>query len=136
MEIKGDIYKCKLCDTLFHLNKYKGIANQIDVICFDGDEARPMHHCDDKGTIGILEFSGIAIELDDAPDWWYFTFGANHIAPITKESLENYYIKQFGTYSTARLEMVRLFKDNWSVQYREDEFLPQIKEYNLTELIL
>ena len=60
--------------------------------------------------------------------WWFFTFMQSQTA------LKNRYIKFAGSYEEARLAMVANFGTKWANQYSEEEFLPQIKDYGLTEI--
>jgi len=61
-------------------------------------------------------------------EYWYFTFvGKQNI-------LRNKYVKISGTYSEARKKMCENFGDLWGFQYSEEDFLPQIEQYGLTEI--
>lgn len=64
-----------------------------------------------------------------------FTFGYDHVNPITGESLGKSYVLIFGTWGSARDEMHRRFGARWSHQYdRENWDGPE--RYGLTELVL
>ena len=58
---------------------------------------------------------------------YYFTFGCGqpHFGK---------YKKFRGTVDSTRQRMVLAFGQVWSMQYTEEEFLPQIEKYNLEEL--
>lgn len=57
---------------------------------------------------------------------YYFTFGQNHIHPLTGESMKDYYIKLKGTYNSTREIMLSIFGLKWSMQYNEKDFLPNL----------
>ena len=59
---------------------------------------------------------------------WYFTFTQK------QHDLKNKYVCFEGDYFEARVKMVARFGEAWACQYPEKEFLPQIKEFGLTEL--
>jgi len=61
---------------------------------------------------------------------YYFTFMGK------QTDLKNKYVKINDTYLAARGRMCAIFSDQWAFQYTEEEFLPQIEEYGLTELPL
>jgi len=61
---------------------------------------------------------------------YYFTFMGR------QTDLKNKYVKINDTYLAARGRMCAIFSDQWAFQYTEEEFLPQIEEYGLTELPL
>lgn len=66
---------------------------------------------------------------------FYYTFGFSHEHPTTGESLSRKFIKIEAEDSTiARLKMVSTFGTNWAMEYTEDQFLPQIGKYKLTEI--
>lgn len=48
---------------------------------------------------------------------WYFTFGGDHVHPITGESLRQAYVKIAGTCDSSRELMLRIFGQRWSNQY-------------------
>ena len=61
---------------------------------------------------------------------WYFTFGSD-------TSLAQNYIKiEAMSAGDARAEMFKHQGVLWGFQYDEEAFLPQIKEYTLTEVPL
>lgn len=64
------------------------------------------------------------------PENWYFTFGLGQNEGATK----NCYVKIFGTVESSRDEMIRRYGKNWSMQYSETEFLPQIQKYGLQKI--
>lgn len=57
---------------------------------------------------------------------WIFTFGWGH------HPNQNYFVRIFGTYVSAREIMVRNFEQKWSMQYASEEEAG-VSEYNLTE---
>ena len=61
-------------------------------------------------------------------EYWYFTFMG------CQGNLRNKYVKIAGTYSEAREKMCESFGIEWAFQYSEEEFLPQIEKYGLTEI--
>lgn len=61
---------------------------------------------------------------------WYFTFC------ISDSENKDKYVRIEGSYGMARAIMIDAFGEYWAFQYSEKEFLPQIKRFNLTELIL
>lgn len=61
---------------------------------------------------------------------YYFTFMGYQSA------LKRKYVKLRGTYASTRRIMMRHFGDQWAFQYSEQEFLPQIERFGLTELPL
>lgn len=64
------------------------------------------------------------------PENWYFTFG------VGQGKLANKYVKIYKTFNEARREMMDMFGNRWAFQYDEEEFLPQIKRFELKELKL
>ena len=60
---------------------------------------------------------------------YYFSFMQK------QEDLKDQYVKIFDTYIHAKLRMVEAFGDQWALQYTEEEFLPQIEKYGLTEYV-
>lgn len=65
---------------------------------------------------------------------YYFTFGSNH-KDIYGNSLTHAYVKiAADDYWKARDEMFSYRDKNWSMQYEEEDFLPQIEKYNLHEV--
>lgn len=63
-------------------------------------------------------------------DQWYFTF------PWRLEDKRNKFVKIAGNYHEARLQMEQAHGKAWAMQYTEEEFLPQIPHYGLTEIPL
>ena len=68
------------------------------------------------------------ISTVEAPQNWYFTFGQGHKHP-------NGYVMFRGTFAEARTKMFEHFDSRWAFQYDEQQFLPQIKKYNLYQLM-
>lgn len=69
------------------------------------------------------------------PEYWVFTFGHNHVHPVTGEPLGKKYLKVAGTMSEARGVVERTFGRNWSMQYR-DEVSAGVQRFKLTETTL
>jgi len=70
---------------------------------------------------------------------WIFTFGYDHVNPITGETLFKRFVKLRGTYVGARMEMVRRFGRRFAFQYPLDEAGRStgiIMKFKLTELEL
>lgn len=59
---------------------------------------------------------------------WYFTF----MQKDTKN--KDKYVRIEGSYGMARAIMIDAFGEYWAFQYSKKEFLPQIKQFHLTEL--
>lgn len=68
------------------------------------------------------------------PGEWIFTFGFDHINPITGERLNNHYVRIPGSHEQARAEMQSRFGNRWSMQYPTGWH--GIDKYELTELVL
>ena len=49
------------------------------------------------------------------PQWWIFTFGVG-------QKNEGKYVRIFGTWASARMEMIDKYSMNWSRQYSEAEW--------------
>ena len=65
---------------------------------------------------------------------YYFTFGSNHIDP-RGISLDHAYVKiKAKDYMSARKIMFKYRGSVWSMQYTEEQFLPQIEKYGLHEV--
>ena len=61
---------------------------------------------------------------------WYFTF------MFKQSKIKNRYVKVPGSYSDARSILYGIIGEKFAFQYREEEFLPQINNYHLTEISL
>lgn len=61
---------------------------------------------------------------------WCFTFCQSD------SENKNKYVRIEGDYYYARMKMAAEFGTYWAFQYSEKEFLPQIKSFGLTELVL
>ena len=61
---------------------------------------------------------------------WYFTF------PQRLPTKDNYVCIEADDYSAAREKMVAVHGQAWAFQYTEEQFLPQIEEFGLTEIPL
>lgn len=73
--------------------------------------------------------------VDDQVQDFYFTFGHNHIWPLTGTTLAKSYVKLRGTFDGTRDEMNRRFDNRWSMQYRDKE-KAGVDRYQLAELKL
>lgn len=70
---------------------------------------------------------------------FFFTFGANHLGlkgtPEEGKSLRKKYVQiNADSIHRARALMFERYGDKWSFSYEEAYFVPQIKEFGLTEL--
>lgn len=66
---------------------------------------------------------------------WYITFGPAHSDP--PGLLSGKYLKvQAADEYTARRQVIEKVGSRWAFIYSEDEFLPQIEQYGLTEVTL
>jgi hypothetical protein len=54
---------------------------------------------------------------DNQPGEWYFTFGEDHIEPISGKSMGKEFVALRGTFMGTRKEMMRRFGDRWAGQY-------------------
>lgn len=66
-------------------------------------------------------------------NYFYFTFGTDHVHPKTGESLGKKYIRITGDVDSARRVMFHLFGRNWAAQYG-DEGLNVIERYELEDM--
>ena len=65
---------------------------------------------------------------------FYFTFGFGH-KDYDGNSLAHMFVKVTAdNYMKARILMVNKYGIKWAFQYEEDNFLPQIEQFGLTEL--
>ena len=63
-----------------------------------------------------------------------FTFGENHVNPMTGESLGKYYVEICtGSYEEDRVEILNRFGNSWSMQYMTTESAG-VERYNLKKL--
>ena len=62
----------------------------------------------------------------ECEQFWYFTFGGNHLHP-------HGYKKIWGTFGSARDEMVRVYGIKWSMQYKSPEDAG-VQRFNLYEV--
>lgn len=65
---------------------------------------------------------------------WFFTFGDNHVHPLTGESLGSRYVVLTGTFSSTRNRMIQRFGNRWANQYNYAEYAARIVEFELEEL--
>lgn len=66
---------------------------------------------------------------------WLFTFGPNHLHPITGESLGTNYVIIPGSYESTRREINAVCGPHWSFQYdAESEWMDKIASYGLVEI--
>jgi hypothetical protein len=61
---------------------------------------------------------------------WYFTF------MFKQPKLKNRYVKVPGSYSDARSTLYDIIGEKFAFQYCEEDFLPLIDYYHLTEISL
>jgi hypothetical protein len=69
------------------------------------------------------------LEMTDLPELeqdWYFTFGFDHAHP-------NGYRKVYGTYESARAQMVAWYGNKWAFQYGS-EFPEKAERYGWEEV--
>lgn len=76
-----------------------------------------------------VEFTGDPNEERE----WIFTFGYGHAHPVTGEPLHDRFVRRRGTFMSARLEMLSLFGQKWSMQYRTEEDAG-VERFHLREL--
>jgi hypothetical protein len=74
----------------------------------------------------VTQLTGIMPEMQT----WYFTFGSN------TNLAQNYMVVKAWSMEDARKIMFQKQGVLWGFQYSEQEFLPQITEYKLTEVPL
>lgn len=67
-----------------------------------------------------------AIALVEKPIWWIFTFGQSREIYGDKAG---HYVRFFGTYETARKQMISKFGKKWAFQYSEREWKKFQEEY-------
>jgi len=68
------------------------------------------------------------------PEAWIFTFGFDHIHPVTGDLLSNRYIRVPGTIDSSRAKMMALFGRDWSQQYPLQMGLDLAARHKLTEI--
>ena len=62
--------------------------------------------------------------------YWYFTF-------CQKDRVyRNCFVKFYGTWKEARLEMFRHFGEHWGFQYSSEEFEGQVERFKLEEVVI
>ena len=66
---------------------------------------------------------------------YIFTFGWDHINPISGKRLNNSYVKLYGTYDSTREEMIHRFGNRWAQQYLTEKDAG-VDRFNLIELKL
>ncbi len=66
---------------------------------------------------------------------WIFTFGSNHIWPLTGEMLMRHFVVLNGTFEGTRQEMLHRFGNRWANQYASRESAG-VNRFRLTELKL
>lgn len=75
--------------------------------------------------VEVTEIEPEVIDVEDKA-WFYFTFPAG-----TQHTHSNGYTKAYGTYGSARAQMVKAFGTDWAFQYNEEQFGDQASEYGL-----
>lgn len=53
--------------------------------------------------------------------WWVFTFGVG-------QKHRGHYVRRFGTYGSAREQMVRKYGREWAFQYSQEEWDAWVKK--------
>jgi hypothetical protein len=66
---------------------------------------------------------------------WIFTFGYDHVDPISGEPLRNCFVAITGTAESTRAVMLERFGQKWSNQYPTRE-AAGVKRYNLIRLVI
>jgi hypothetical protein len=75
--------------------------------------------------------------VEDEIKVYAFTFGQNHIWPLTGTSLRKNFVRLQGTFDGTRNEMNRRFGNRWSMQYLDDaKFRNDVERFELAELSL
>jgi len=65
---------------------------------------------------------------------WIFTFGFDHVNPLTGKSLANHFCRIYADSATAaREEMVRRWGRKWAFQYNSEEEAG-VERWNLREV--
>jgi hypothetical protein len=62
---------------------------------------------------------------------YVFTFGYDHVHPLTKESLADCYVVVPGDRETSRKRVLTQFENKWAFQY-DDDSIP--KQYHMREI--
>jgi hypothetical protein len=84
-----------------------------------------------------LETHTLVEDVHEESKDYIFTFGFNHVWPLTGTSLQGCYVKLNGTQDGTRREMQRRFGSGWSFQYAFDKRgQDMIEKYKLAELKL
>lgn len=74
--------------------------------------------------IEVTEIEPEVIDVEDKK-WFYFTF------PASGGDHPNGYTRAYGTYESAREQMVKAFGTAWAFQYNEEQFGGQADEYGM-----
>jgi hypothetical protein len=72
----------------------------------------------------------------EAPQDFYFTFGYDHVHPVTGESLADRYVQLHGTYRETRDRIIAAFARQWSFQYGPAQAEWAVFRYNLRPIDL
>jgi len=70
----------------------------------------------------------------DAPEEWVFTFGYDHVHPVTGDLLSHCYVRVPGDIDQARRKMMDVFGRAWSQQYPLEMGLDLATRHMLTEI--
>lgn len=68
------------------------------------------------------------------PEAWIFTFGFDHIHPVTGDLLAHCYIRIPGTIDTSRQKMMDVFGRDWAQQYPLAMGLELVAKHKLNEI--
>lgn len=60
---------------------------------------------------------------------WWFTFGYDHVHPLTGESLRDCYVEVTGDSEETRIRMMEVFGNKWAFQYPEGDLA--VTKHNL-----
>lgn len=65
----------------------------------------------------------------------YFTFGQNHVHPLTGVAMRDYWVEFEGTFEDARNKMFELFGNKWSMHYEgsiDESYFPNGRYETIT----
>lgn len=76
----------------------------------------------------------VSADLAQRIDDWLFTFGPDHVHPVTGEALRDRYVKIRGSWLHSRQRLISMFGIRWSSQYDSSFELVLETRYGGTEL--
>jgi hypothetical protein len=85
------------------------------------------------------------MSADEDSQYWHFTFGGGQRLMAARSdgttagegfSLANFYVEIYGTFASARAEMIRRFGQIWSNQYAPEDWAGMAGMYGLVELFI